>query len=290
MPADRSSSSLRPAARCDATGEHDIGAPVKIRAIAGLGAWALCDQVLSSGTNFAVGIIIARSLGPAGLGSFALAFGGWLVMSSFLRAFITQPYMVTASGAGEREWREDTASAAGAQLMLGIAAGIGLLIAGIVVGPTGPTGSALVAVGVFAAPLAIQDFWRFAAFSRRMPRKAAANDGVWALVQAAALGALIATDTLTAATAMSAWGLGGLAGALVGMAQFRLWPRPGRDMRSWIRHHAAFGGWIALAEWHLFGRLLRRADLAGQFGAKCDRRDAKHDEPLCARPASGRFR
>jgi hypothetical protein len=80
-----------------------------------------------------------------------------------------------------------------------------------------------------------------------MPRKAVTNDGVWALAQAAALAVLIATDRLTAATAMSAWGFGALAGALAGMAQFRLWPTPGRDMRSWIRRHAALGRWMALA-------------------------------------------
>ena len=219
---------------------------MRIRALAGLGAWALGDQLLSSGTNFLVGIVIARTLGPAGLGSFALAFGGWLVMSSFLRAFITQPYMVAASGSVGTEWGDDTASAAGAQLVLGCASGVSLLVAGLIVGPTEPTGSALVVVGVFAAPLALQDFWRFAAFSRRLPRKAVMNDGVWAIVQAAALGTLIATDRLTAATAMSAWGIGALAGALVGIAQFRIRPITGPIMRRWVRRHAALGGWMAL--------------------------------------------
>jgi O-antigen/teichoic acid export membrane protein len=220
---------------------------VRIRSIAGLGAWALSDQLLSSGTNFAVGIVIARSIGPEGLGSFTLAFGGWLLMLGFLRAFITQPYMVAASGSTETDWRDDTASAAGAQLVLGLAAGVSLVIAGLVIGVTEPTGGALVAVGVFAAPLAVQDFWRFAAFSRRMPRKAVANDGVWAIIQFAALGILLVTDALTAATAMSAWGMGALAGALVGIAQFRIWPIPGRVMRAWVRRHAALGGWMALA-------------------------------------------
>ena len=231
----------------EATTDHGSGPTVRIRAIAGLGAWALSDQLLSSGTNFAVGIVIARTLGPAGLGSFTLAFGGWLVMSGFLRAFITQPYMVAASGSAAAAWRDDTASAAGAQLLFGLVGGVSLVMAGLVVGPTEPTGSALVAVGVFAAPLALQDFWRFTAFSRRMPRKAVTNDGVWAIAQAAVLGILIVTDTLTAATAMSAWGIGALAGALVGFAQFRIRPSPGPLIREWVRNHAALGGWMALA-------------------------------------------
>ena len=220
---------------------------MRIRALAGLGAWALGDQLLSSGTNFLVGIVIARSLGPEGFGSFTLAFGAWLVMWGFLRAFITQPYTMTASGLAEREWREDTACAAGAQLVLGLAAGVILVSAGLAVGLGGPTGSALVAVGIFASPLALQDFWRFVAFSRRAPRRAFVNDGSWAIVQAVMLAILIASDTLTTATAISAWGVGALAGAIVGTIQFRMWPTPGGNMRLWMRRHAALGGWMALA-------------------------------------------
>jgi O-antigen/teichoic acid export membrane protein len=220
---------------------------VRIRLAAGLGAWALIDQLLSSGTNFAAGIVMARTLGPAGYGSFALAFGAWLLVMGFGRALITQPYMVTESGRPDPEWKTATSSAAGATLVLGVAAGVLLLAVGFVVGVRSPTGVALVAVGVIVGPVAIQDFWRFAAFSQQVPRKAAANDAVWAVAQAAALGTLIAVDMLTPATAVAAWGAGALAGAVYGIWQFRVWPTFGRSLRVWVHKIAALGGWFALS-------------------------------------------
>jgi O-antigen/teichoic acid export membrane protein len=220
---------------------------LRIWSTARLGAWAFLDQLLSSGTNFATGIVLARTLGPAGYGSFALAFGAWLLIMGFGRALITQPYMVTESGRPETEWKGATASAAGAMLVLGVATGVPLLAVGLVVGVRSPTGVALVAVGLFVAPLAIQDFWRFAGFSHRLPRKAAANDAVWAVVQAAVLSTLIAIHTLTPATAIAAWGTGALAGAVYGIWQFRVWPAFGRSLRVWIRKIAALGGWFTLS-------------------------------------------
>jgi O-antigen/teichoic acid export membrane protein len=224
------------------------GAPIlRIRSTARRGAWALLDQILSSGTNFATGIVIARTLGPAGYGTFALAFGAWLLIMGFGRALITQPYMVTESGAPKAEWKGATSSAAGAILVLGVAAGVLFLAVGLVFGVQSPTGLALVTVGLFAGPLALQDFWRFAAFSQQVPRKAAANDAVWALAQAAALGTLIAVDMLTATTAVAAWGTGALAGAVYGIWQFRVWPTFGRSVRAWVHKIAALGGWFALS-------------------------------------------
>ena len=220
---------------------------MRIRSTAGMGAWALLDQLLSSGTNFAAGIVIARTLGPAGYGSFALAFGAWLLVMGLVRALITQPYMVTDSGLPEPEWKVATSNAAGAILVLGVAAGFLLVVAGIVVGLQSPTGSALATVGLFVPPLAIQDFWRFAAFSQRAYRKAAANDGVWAVIQGVALATFIGTDALTPATAIAAWGTGALAGAVYGGWQFRARPVFGRALRMWLRKIAALGGWFALS-------------------------------------------
>ena len=220
---------------------------VRIRSTAGMGAWALLDQLLSSGTNFATGIVIARTLGPAGYGSFALAFGAWVLVMGLGRALLTQPYMVTASGLPETEWKDATSNAAGAILLLGVAVGFLLVAVGIVVGLHDPTGRALAAVGLFVPPLSIQDFWRFAAFSQRVPRKAAANDGIWAVIQAVALATFIGTDSLTPATAIVAWGTGALAGAVYGNWQFGARPVFGRALRMWLRKIAALGGWFALS-------------------------------------------
>ena len=263
---------------------------MRIRALAGLGAWALADQLLSSGTNFLVGIVIARSLGPEGLGSFTLAFGAWLVMSSFLRAFITQPYMMTASGLAEREWREDTACAAGAQLVLGLAAGVILVSAGLAVGLGGPTGSALVAVGVFAAPtgspglLALRCLFSTGAAQGRRERWKSGRSSKRCM-----LAILIATTRLPLRPRYLLGESGRSRGRWSGPLSSGCGPLPVGNMRVVdATSRSAWGvGWrlpVASIRW-----LLRRADHAGQIGAKRRSGDAKHDDPLCARPARGHF-
>ncbi len=220
---------------------------MRIRTLTSAGAWALGDQILSSATNFAAGIVVGRTVGPAGYGSFMLAFGSWIILLGATRAILVLPYTVAASGAPASDWRRATKSTAGAVLAFGIVFGVVALIAGAVLGPDSPTGSAFLALGLFGAPLALQDFWRFAAFSQDSPRAAALNDGVWAVVQALSLGALVLTHTLTPATAVVSWGLGAAAGALFGLRQFRISPALGRSERNFIRQNAAMAGWFGLS-------------------------------------------
>src|SRR3954467_3702003 len=64
------------------------------------GAWALVDQILSSATNFAMAIIVARLLPPKGYGSFALAIAAWLTLLGLVRAALVHPYVVAAARQG----------------------------------------------------------------------------------------------------------------------------------------------------------------------------------------------
>src|SRR4051794_15446990 len=61
------------------------------------GGWALADQALSSGTNFALAIMLARLLAPKAYGSYVLAAGSWLMLLGLVRAVIVQPYTVETS-------------------------------------------------------------------------------------------------------------------------------------------------------------------------------------------------
>ena len=54
----------------------------------------LADQCVASVSNFAVGIIVARISGPAGLGAFALAYAVWILVTLLHRSLITDPMVI----------------------------------------------------------------------------------------------------------------------------------------------------------------------------------------------------
>ncbi len=210
-------------------------------------AWSLVDQVLSSGTNVAASVLVARVVGPAEYGSFTLVFGTWTILLGATRAILCQPYTVLVSGSAAPEWRGTTRAAAATVLLFGAVFSLAAFLVGMGLGLHTSVGSAFVMLGIFAAPLALQDFWRFAGFSQNSPRAATYNDGVWALVQTVALAALVGLGVLTPATAVAGWGLGALAGALYGLQQFHVWPALGASDRTLIRKNAGLAGWYGVA-------------------------------------------
>jgi O-antigen/teichoic acid export membrane protein len=210
-------------------------------------AWALVDQVLSSGTNFAMAIVVARLLAPAAYGSFSLAMASWLVLLGLVRSGIVQPYVVEASQLDDASWRTSTRQAGGAVLAFGLLGGAVLSVVGLALGLGTPTGQAYVTLGFLATPLVVQDFWRYVAFSRQQPRKAVLNDTVWAAVQGPALLVLLVGHHRTLPVAMTAWGAGAIAGAWVGVLQFQVAPSLRLATVRWTRGIARLGGWFGLA-------------------------------------------
>lgn len=217
-----------------------------LRPSAGQSRWALADQILSSGTNFGVAIILARSLGPDEFGVFALAFVTWVGAMSLARALLAQPYVIRAAPLGGDEWRNETRLAAGSILGLSAFAGAATVGIGLAQGDSS-LGRTLLALGVFVPPLMLQDFWRLAGFSSDRARSAFVNDAVWAVVETVLLALLWASGKISAPTATIAWGIGALAGALVGARQFHSSPIFGLRALRWIRANLPFGGWFGLS-------------------------------------------
>lgn len=209
-------------------------------------AWALGDQALSSATNFAMSLFIARFLAPAAFGSFALALAAWMTLLGLSRASLVQPYVVEAARQELPEWRATTRSAAGAVVVAGICGGALIAIIGVAIGPATASGQAFVVLGALAPFLVTQDFWRFAAFSRSRARAAFANDAAWAATQALCL-VLLVSEHSTAAAAMAAWGSGAIVGAFLGMLQFGLVPSLSRATLRWARRISPLAGWFGLS-------------------------------------------
>src|SRR5271170_3908370 len=54
----------------------------------------MADQCVASGSNFAVGVAVARISGAAGLGAFALAYTCWILLTTIHRSMVTDPMAI----------------------------------------------------------------------------------------------------------------------------------------------------------------------------------------------------
>src|SRR6185437_16418192 len=78
----------------------------------------LADQGVSSLSNFAVGVVVARLSGPVGLGAFSLAYAAWLLLASMHRSLITDP-MAIEGDVRQANPRDAIGRGAGSELILG---------------------------------------------------------------------------------------------------------------------------------------------------------------------------
>src|SRR5260370_36194446 len=66
----------------------------KLRVWGWRSAMSLVDQGLTSGAGFAVNLLLARWMAPAGYGAFAVAFAGFLFVSGFHNGLLLEPMTV----------------------------------------------------------------------------------------------------------------------------------------------------------------------------------------------------
>jgi O-antigen/teichoic acid export membrane protein len=215
-----------------------VRAPGQLRSgigrLAARAGWGVADQALSSLTNFAVGIYVARSLGPRGLGAFSLAFATYLLALNASRGLATDPLVVRYSGVEPAAWRRAAARSTGVATAVGAATGAASVAAGILL--SGPTGAAFVALGVMLPGLMLQDSWRYAFFSATRGGQAFANDLVWAVTLFPLMAAVAASGHAQVQWFVLAWGASATVAALVGGVQARLVPRPS-TAPGWLRQH-----------------------------------------------------
>ena len=210
----------------------------RARPVAGRAGWGLTDQAFSSLTNFALGIVIARTVPIAEFGAFSLAFAAYLIAVNMIRAFPMQPLAIRYSTLPVDAWRRGTAAALGTVLLVGVVTGVGFVLLGLVV--RGAIGPAFVALGLTLPGLLLQDGWRSAFFAAGKGSKAFQNDLVWACTLFPALGLIASTGNATVFWLTLAWGCTGTIAAVVGVVQSRVRPRP-LMARSWWREHHDLG-------------------------------------------------
>lgn len=203
------------------------------RALRRLG-WGVADQGVSSLSNFALGLFVARTYGAGGFGAFTLAFVTYSVVLNAARGLGTDPLLVRHSGPASPAWRSATAAATGTALTVGVVGGLLCVIAGLLLPPHVGTGFLVLGFGL--PGLMLQDSFRFAFFACGRGRAAFANDVVWTLLLVGALAVLYLTGTGSATTCLIVFGVTAGLSAVVGALQARIVPRPGR-IGSWLRTH-----------------------------------------------------
>ncbi|MQA03026.1 MAG: hypothetical protein GEV07_09980 [Streptosporangiales bacterium] len=191
-------------------------------------SWGLTDQAVSSLTNFAVGVVAARTLDITGFGVFSLAFVTYGFAVNISRGLATDPLMVRYSAVAPATWRVGVARSTGAAVGVGVAAGLLCLLIGLAM--DGELGAALLALGVVLPALLLQDSWRYGFFAAGKGGRACANDLVWA---AALVPALAVAGMVPSVSAfVLAWGAAAGVAALFGCVQTRILPRP-LAVRTW---------------------------------------------------------
>ncbi|HET6985502.1 MAG TPA: hypothetical protein VFI00_02765 [Kribbella sp.] len=201
---------------------------------AGRASWGLADQALSSLSNLAVGVVVARSSTVADFGVYALAFGGYTIALNVSRAVSTEPLAVRHSGTRTADWQRAVRASTATALLTGL---LGMLVGlAIAAFPGVPSKGVLVAFAVTLPGLLLQDAWRWAFFVVGEGQKALLNDLIWLLAMLAIFGGLYLTDTTSAASLTFAWGLGAVIAAVAGRFQAGVSPRR-QLIREWVRRN-----------------------------------------------------
>jgi O-antigen/teichoic acid export membrane protein len=224
----------------------------KYTELAARAGWGITDQMLSSITNFALAIVIARSFSPTAFGAFSVAYLIYLLLLQLSRTLTSQPLVVRYSAANAEQCRTAATRAVGLSAAIGLAAGGAIALTALAF--SGQLRMALFALALVLPGLLVQDGWRFAFFAAGRPALAAQNDGAWAVIQFSLLAYLLSASSPTVAGCIFAWGGAATAAAVFGSIQARLAPSI-KGSASWLREHADLG-WRYAAEF-----LIERASL-----------------------------
>ena len=196
--------------------------------------WGVADQGISSLSNFALGLFVARSFGASNFGAFTLAYITYTFVINAARGLATDPLLVRYSGDATRRWRRATSAATGTALIVGVVAGAVCIVVGLLL--PNPVGPVFVALGIGLPGLVLQDSWRFTFFASGRGLSAFINDLFWTVLLVLALVVLHSTGDGSAARCLLVFGGTAALAAVLGAVQARVLPRPVRVV-WWLRSH-----------------------------------------------------
>jgi len=105
-------------------GEEEQGAEPAMGSARGRVVWTFADQGLSSLTNAALSIVVAKNVSKDDFGSFSLALVTFTFVIGLGRSMIGDPYVVRFTDADASAKRRATRQATGAALVFGVITGL----------------------------------------------------------------------------------------------------------------------------------------------------------------------
>jgi len=201
-------------------------------------SWGVADQGMSSLSNFAVNIYIARTLGAVQYGAFALAYVTYGFALNASRGLATDPLLVRFSGTDIPTWRRAITRCTGTAFTVGLTTGAIILTAAALL--SGTTRMAFLALGLTLPGLTLQDSWRYSFFALGRGGQAFLNDTVWLVVLIPTLVLLRKTGHANVFWFVFAWGAAAAVAAVIGPLQARTAPRLSGAW-EWLYRHRDLG-------------------------------------------------
>jgi hypothetical protein len=192
-------------------------------------AWSAADQAMSSLSNFALSLFVARAVTAREFGAFSVALALYTLLLGASRAYHSEPALLISRDA------KPGASAADDGLIAStwtwsLAAATLLALASFVL----PLGGALLIMALFLPVLLYQDLLRYLSISASRSASAFRADFLWATTGIAALSALTVTATLNAGSAIAGWASAGALSILF-LRRTHVAPRRGPVRRAYDR-------------------------------------------------------
>jgi O-antigen/teichoic acid export membrane protein len=197
--------------------------------------WAFADQLLSSGTNFLLGVLVARTVGVRDLGAFSVAYATFTFSLGGVRSVASELLVIRHGALSTQEWRDGIKRSSGTALLAGIVIGAGSLIAAVVL--RGAVGAVLTILGVSLPFLLVQDVSRFALLARERGAAAFLSDAAWAAVMFTAFALLREAGVASVTWFTFGWAAAGCVAAAVGLLQLKLLPGGPVAAVRWLRGH-----------------------------------------------------
>lgn len=235
----------------DATAESAVRSPSGRRSAmrwAGKGFWAVTDQGLFAGSNFLLNILLARWLGPAEYGAFAVAFTIFLLLGTFHTALLTEPMLVFGAGRFKDRLPQYLGTLLYGHLLFALPAG---LLLGLGALACWWADAQTLAIGLASLALAqpfILLLWllRKACYIRSNPRQAATVGAGYMVLMLAGLILLHRLEWVTIAAAMMVMGASSLLAVLALCWRLDIdWRGPAdhATRSEAIREHWRYGRW-----------------------------------------------
>lgn len=204
--------------------------------------WITADQAVSSLTNLALSILVARAVSVESFGVFALIYASYLFGLELVRALVLDPLVLTLSG-DRRRVDAATPAVLGAAVLTGLVIGAGCAAVSAVVPSEMRTGFIVLAVAV--PGLLVQDACRAVLLARRRPRATFANDLVWGVTLLGGAAILVGEFEASVASMLALWAGTGWLAACVGLWQTSSLPSMRRSW-GWIRDNRERGPYFLL--------------------------------------------